>query len=206
VGYLTSTVEVYQGPRRYHCDRCVEVCPGDDRPIEDAMAGRRLGGIGLGSRWSPIRCTWSHRSASAAASTRARLSRAPSTSKGSAGERPPASRSNSVACGLVAHVGSDPVHQDRLRRKVRPRRAWCCASVAAVAACLERWLCDGRRYRIHLPIRTPKSKARAKPIMLRRPSRPKRVIDRIAKAASIHRSVGHERGVGRHRHGDRFRQ
>ena len=40
--------------------------------------------------------------------------------KGSAGERPPASRSNSVACGLVAHVGSDPVHQDRLRLKVRP--------------------------------------------------------------------------------------
>jgi hypothetical protein len=41
-------------------------------------------------------------------------------SEGSTGERPPASRSNSVACGLVIHVGSDPVHQDRLRLKVRP--------------------------------------------------------------------------------------
>jgi hypothetical protein len=40
------------------------------------------------------------------------------------------------------------------------------------------------RYRIHLPISAPKSTARAKPIMLRRPSRPKKVIDKIAKAAT----------------------
>src|ERR1700693_855659 len=61
--------------------------------------------------------------------------------------------------------------------------------------------------------------------MLRRPSRPKKVIDKIAKAATTvaayrhfrwensilpscayHRSAGHERWVRRHQHGDQFRR